>query len=187
MKNRHIGKSERLLSNIIQTAKLDNLEGFLVVMDIEKAFDSLDDTFISFLKKYGFGQNFISWIKTLLKNQEYCIINRRKTATYFRLERGTREGDPISAYLFILALKILFLLLKTNSNIKGFKIFDHCYFYSAYTDYTIPFVKHVQPIENMIHDFHIYSTFSGLKPNLMKCKMAGIGVINGVKEAVCGM
>ena len=69
MKNRHIGKSERLLSNIIQTAKLDNLEGFLVVMDIEKAFDSLDDTFISFLKKYGFGQNFISWIKTLLKNQ----------------------------------------------------------------------------------------------------------------------
>ena len=46
------------------------MEGFLVIMDTEKAFDSLDYNFlISAFKKYGFGKNFISWVKVLLRNQ----------------------------------------------------------------------------------------------------------------------
>ena len=45
-------------------------------MDIEKAFDSLDHNFlISTLEKYGFGQNFIIWVKILLNDQESCVIN----------------------------------------------------------------------------------------------------------------
>ena len=44
-------------------------------MDIEKVFDSLDHNFlISSLKKYGFGHNFILWVKILLKDQESCAI-----------------------------------------------------------------------------------------------------------------
>ena len=39
-------------------------------MDTEKAFDSLDYNFlISAFEKYGFGKNFISWVKVLLRNQ----------------------------------------------------------------------------------------------------------------------
>ena len=35
------------------------MDGFLVTMDVEKAFDSLDHKFsISVLQKLGFGQNF---------------------------------------------------------------------------------------------------------------------------------
>ena len=49
------------------------MEVFLVTMDIEKAFDTLDHKFlISALKKFGFGQNFISWIEIIFKNQESC-------------------------------------------------------------------------------------------------------------------
>ena len=48
------------------------MEGFLVMIDLEKAFDSLDpldhNFLISVLKKFGFGQNFISWIEIILKN-----------------------------------------------------------------------------------------------------------------------
>ena len=33
--------------------------------------------------------DFVSWIKTILKNQESCIINREKTTKYFKLEGGT--------------------------------------------------------------------------------------------------
>ena len=60
------------------------MEDFLVTMDVEKAFDSLDHTFlISVSKKFGFGQNFVSWIKIILKNQESCVTNGRTTTKYF--------------------------------------------------------------------------------------------------------
>ena len=39
----------------------------------------------------------------------------------------------------------------------------------------------------MVHSFHIFSLFSGLRPNLSKCEIAGIGVLKGVKVAVCGI
>ena len=113
------------------------MEGFLVTMDVEKAFDTLDHKFlISVLKKFGFGQNFISWIEIILKNQESCVINGRTTTKYFKLNRGACQGDTISGYLFFLALEILFLLIKENSHIKGLNIFDHCFLYSAYADDT---------------------------------------------------
>ena len=47
------------------------IEGSLVTMDIEKAFNSLDHNYlISTLEKYGLGKNFISFLKTLLRYQE---------------------------------------------------------------------------------------------------------------------
>ena len=53
VKNRHINESEKIIPNIIETARLNNA-GFLVAMDIEKAFNSLDHRFlISVMKKYG--------------------------------------------------------------------------------------------------------------------------------------
>ena len=60
------------------------MECFLVTMDVEKAFDSLDHKFlISVLKKFEFGQNFISWIEIILKNQESCVINGGTITKYF--------------------------------------------------------------------------------------------------------
>ena len=42
VKNRNIGESRRLISDIIEIANTRNMEGFLVTMDVEKAFDLLD-------------------------------------------------------------------------------------------------------------------------------------------------
>ena len=91
---------------------------------------------ISALEKYGFGKNFISWVKILLINQESCVLNGGTTTKYFLLGRGTRQGDPISAYLFIFALENSFHLIKSKFEIKGLAIYDHCYLYPAYADDT---------------------------------------------------
>ena len=60
--------------------------------------------------KFGFGKNVITWIEILLKNKLSSVINSGTTAQYFNIERDARQGDPISTYLFILMLGILFPL-----------------------------------------------------------------------------
>ena len=66
-------------------------------MDIEKdSFGSLDHDFlISAVEKYGFGKDFIPWIKILLKNQQSCVLNGSTTTKYFLQGRG-----PVKAIQF---------------------------------------------------------------------------------------
>ena len=67
VKNRFIGESGRLISDIIEISSCFNITCFLVTMHIKKAFDSLDHSFlISVLTKFGFGKKFITWIEILL-------------------------------------------------------------------------------------------------------------------------
>ena len=58
-------------------------------------------------------------IQILLRNQESCIMNGGTTTKYFILQKSTREGDPISAHIFILVLEIAIIFIKENKNIKG--------------------------------------------------------------------
>ena len=165
-----------------------NKEGFLVTIDIEKAFDSFNHHFlIGILEKIGFGIEFIEWIKVLLNNQQSCVINGGKTSKYFKLERGKRQGEPVSAYLFIIVLEVVFRIIKETSNIEGFEIFHKKFIYTAYVDDTTFFLKNTESVMNLFEIFKHFSRFSGLKTNKSRCEIAGIGVLKGVKVALCGM
>ena len=141
VQNRHFGEIGRLISDVIDITKTKTYNS-LVTMDFKKAFDSLDNNLLILtLKKYDFGQSFTLRLKILQKDQEPYVINGGKTTKYFLLCRSARQGYPISAILFILTLEILFLLIKTNREIVGLAIFNHCYLYSAYPDDTTFFLK----------------------------------------------
>ena len=105
---RFISEGGRVISGlqeISNTLKLDNL---LAAIDSQNAFDSVDHSFlISKLERYWFGNRFVKWVRILLKNQE-PLINGGNTTKYFKLEICKRKADPISAYLFILVLEIVF-------------------------------------------------------------------------------
>ena len=108
--NRFISESGRLISDVLEITSSLNIEGLLMTVDIKKTFDSINYSFMMWvLAKFGFGNEFRKWIQILLKNPESCVINGGKTTPYFKLERGTRQGDPILAYLFIIALEVVFL------------------------------------------------------------------------------
>ena len=87
---RFISEGGRLISDILEISDMLSLKGLLLTADIQKAFDFANHQFlILVLKKFGFGNTFIKWIQTLLKNQESCVINGGNTTKYFKLERGT--------------------------------------------------------------------------------------------------
>ena len=99
--NRNIGESVRLISDILEYMDENDIEAILFSADFEKAFDSVEHSFIiSTLKAFGFGPDFIQWVKTFFKNVESCVMNNGRSTSYFPLERGTQQGDPILAYLF---------------------------------------------------------------------------------------
>ena len=67
---------------------IGQLEGYLVAIHFKNAFDSLSHSvLITALEHYGFGNDFIEWIKILLKNQEPCVINGGHTAKYFKTRK----------------------------------------------------------------------------------------------------
>ena len=110
-----------------------------------------------------------------MKNQESFVIVGGITTKYFKLNRGNCQGDLISAFLFILVFEILFLLTKENTRINESNNFDNCDLYYAYADDTTFLLK------------DIFSHFSGLRRNLKKCEIAGIGVLKGVKVVICSI
>ena len=185
--NRFISESGRLISDVLEITNSLNIEGLLMTVDIEKAFDSINHSFlICVLKKFGFGNDFQKWIQILMKNTQSCVINGGYTTPYFKLERGTRQGDPISAYLFTIALEVVFSLIKENPDIEGLNFFSHAFLYSAYADDTTFFLRNESATE-VIKTFDKFSLFSGLKINYEKCEIGGIGIKKGVKMALCGM
>ena len=120
-----------------------------------------------------------------MKNPELCVINGGKTTSYFKLERGTRQRDPILAYLLIIALEVVFSLIKANPHIEDLQFFSHTFLYSVYADDTTFFLKNEKSATEVIKTFDKFSPHSVLKINNAKCKIAGIAVKKGVKMALC--
>ena len=150
IKDSFISQGRRLIADVLQITDVLKLSGMLVTIDIQKAFDSVNHQFLILPLRYGFGKMFIKWVKTLLNNQESCIINGGFTTKYFKLDKGTRQGDPISAYLFILVLEIVFNLIKQNKDIHGLTFFDHTFLYTAYADDTTFFLKDKESVKKVM-------------------------------------
>ena len=65
------------------------------------------------------------------------MINGGTTTKYLKNSKGTRQGDPISSYLFILVLEIT---LRTTF-FKDINTFHYVFLSSTYADDTTPFVS----------------------------------------------
>ena len=122
----YIGESVRLVKDLLEYAEKEDLTGIMFSSDFEKAFDSIDHCFLfACLKRFGFGTQFVQWVKTLFKNAQSCVMNNGFSTGYFVLERGTtRQGDPLSAYLFILAIEVLLIHVRDSELVRGIPVID---------------------------------------------------------------
>ncbi len=99
--------------------EIDNIPGILLSIDFEKAFNSLNWNFpINTLKHVNFGPTFTYLIKLIYNNIESAVLNNGSTCNYFKLERGIRQGCPLSAYLFILSIEVLANNIRNNKRHK---------------------------------------------------------------------
>ncbi|GJY31543.1 RNA-directed DNA polymerase, eukaryota, reverse transcriptase zinc-binding domain protein [Tanacetum coccineum] len=80
-------------------------------VDFEKSFDSLSWDFLDLiLDKLGIGIKWPAWIKGSLHNSHSSVLVNGSPTAEFELFRGLRQGDPMSPFLFILAMEGLHAL-----------------------------------------------------------------------------
>lgn len=152
-------------------------------VDFEKAFDSINWSFLdSVMEQMGFSQKWRNWIDGCLKKDRGSVLINGSPTIEFEIQKGLRQGDPLSPFLFILAVEALNV---TMEDVKGNKLFHGI---QVGKD-SIP-ITHLQfaddalimgewSIENARNLSRILSCFhlaSGLKINFSKSKLFGIGV-----------
>ena len=104
-----------------------------------------------------------------MSKQKSCVISGGNTTQYFHLKRGSHQDDPIFAYILPWFQKYLFLV-RNNKDIKGLNIFDHLFLYTTDADDTTFFLENKESIEELLETFAGFSTFWGLKPNILNVK-----------------
>ena len=103
--------------------KVKKIEGFVFKLDIEKAFDKINWRFIDFmLMKKGFPHKWRRWINSCIRCVQYSVIINGHPRGKTQPTRGIRQGNPISPFIFVLAVDYLSRLLEffeTNNKIRG--------------------------------------------------------------------
>ena len=176
VKGRYIGDNIRTVLDIMTLSKDKNIPGILLSVDFEKAFDSLDWDFLHLiLEKFNFGDNFRKWINIFYTDIEACVMNNGNSSGYFKLGRGVRQGDPLSPYLFIMAIETFAHAVRKNIDIKGFTYKNIDVKLIQFADDTNSILSDINSVKIFFEMLSKFETCSGLKVNKEKTEAMWIG------------
>ena len=134
-----------LIRNTLDMINKTDETGILVTLDQMKAFDRIDQDFLMrVLTKFGFGPSFCRWVSIFYSNVLSRIICNGKLSTPVFLERGVRQGCPLSPLLYVLTSEVLANQIRKNPAIEGFLLPGTGglqFKISQYTDDATNFVK----------------------------------------------
>ena len=169
VKDRLISDAIRTIDDIMWYTRSRGIEGMLVAIDFEKAFDSVDLKFLMrVLEVFNFGPGFIQWIKTFYNGAKSCVINNGYTSHYFDLGHGVRQGDPLSAYLFITVIEVLLINCRGNRSIRGIPINGKEIKLTSFADDVTTFLKDLVSFHNLMKMLDQFGNCAGLKLNKSK-------------------
>ena len=170
---RFIGENIRHIDDILFEIENGHKDPIILMLDQEKAFDRVEWNWLfSTLEKFNFGDRFISWLKILYKNSKSCILTNGVQSEYFNITRGIRQGDALSALLFIIQFEPLAQKLRTTNSIDGVSIplrnmhNSHIVVKGAqYVDDSNTFLKNKTFVANFLEIMGKYENASGSKMN----------------------
>lgn len=94
-------------------------EALLLSLDAYKAFDRVSwEYLLQTLKRFKFGSDFIQWIQILDSRPLASVKVNGHISARFALERGCRQGCPLSPLFFAISIEPLAQLIRDDCNMK---------------------------------------------------------------------
>ena len=177
IKGRYIGENTRLVYDLMKHTEQKNISGLLLLIDFEKAFDSLSWSFIQkALTFLNFGYSLRRWIHTFYSNITSAIIQCGYLSAFFNISHGCRQGDPLSPYLFIICAEFLSNSIRKNKKIKGIFSNDTEFKVTQFADDTMIFLDgSKESLNSTLEESEKFAKISGLKINFDKTQLVWIG------------
>ena len=173
IKKRHSFFNIRRLFNILYDPTPTDVPEVLISLDAEKAFDRVEWDYLFYtLQQFGFGPRFISWVKVLYSSPVAAVRTNNTISSYFPLNRGNRQGCPLSPLLFAVAVEPLAISLRNENRIKGILRHGSVHKVSLYADDMLLYISDplvcVPKVLKLLKDF---GRLSGYKVNIQKSEM----------------
>ena len=109
-----------LLRDLWWDASDSRIDAYFVSLDFKKAFDSIDQRWLSrVLQKMNFPMKFIRTINSLNKDANVRVLVNGFRTKPVSINKGVRQGDPLSLYLFLLAVEPLVATINNDTRIEG--------------------------------------------------------------------
>ena len=187
IKGRYIGENVRLICDILEYVEESHLPAVLFFSDFEKAFDSVSHEFMfKTLDHFNFGSDLKNWVKLFYKDANSCVINNGYCSEFFSIQRGVRQGCPLSPFLFIMCIELLSYEVSNNKNIKGININNEEVKNTLFADdATFLTDGSKKSFETLINVLDNYSFISGLKLNTKKCNVLRAGSLRNTDTKYC--
>lgn len=183
IEGRQILDSVLIAGELIESCKKSKKAAVLLKLDFHKAFDSVSWPFLTWtLEKMGFPPRWISWITSCVTSAAASILVNGTPSMPFKLQRGLRQGDPLSPFLFVFAAEVMNLMIKKAVSLnlwtgidasKNGPILTHLQF----ADDTLIFASpDHQSLQNIKMVLILFQLTSGLNINFHKSEILGIHV-----------
>ena len=188
IKGRYIGQSIRLLDDLMNFTDVNKIPGILLFIDFEKAFDTLEWSFLHrALEIFNFGPKIRTWVSILYNDIESGVMNGGYMTNYFKVSRGVRQGCPLSPFLFELAVEILALKIRHDPDCKGIILPNsHEARLTQFADDTTVILSSVASFKASLQIINSFGSLSGLNLNKTKTKVIWIGSQKGNKDKIMG-
>ena len=176
---REISTNLSLIRDVLEITERTGETGILVNIDQEKAFDRVDRRLLeATLQTFGFGPQFIQWIRTLYANARTQVICNGELTESIPLGRGVRQGCPLSPLLYVLTAEILSQAIQKDDRIVGFRLpgsEGKQVKTSQYADDTTVYIKTDRALEALFSTVRTYERASGAKANKKKTEAMWLG------------
>ena len=187
VKGRYIGENVCLIMDIMSYTEENNIPGVALFIDFRKAFDTIEwDFLIDTLNKFNFGPDVINWVKIFYGNVTSCVLNNGHASEFFALERGVRQGCPLSGLLFVIGIEVLANAIRNENMIKGIKVGEKEIKTSLYADDTTVLVRDLDSVPELLLLLNNFKNLSGLEINATKTEGMWLGSWKNNRETPFG-